>query len=173
VAAAALALAVLSSGRVASADSGLAAALDVDLAFPVENEFFDSGRGAALRVGYQIGLVVLDVTPEIGGSFHSFGGAANPSLYRAFAGARISVGEIIQPGVFAHTGWARLTVEGDQVALQSDRNATSYDFGGFVDFTLIPDIDLGVHGAYAYMEGTEAGPRLNYLIFGLHAAYVF
>jgi hypothetical protein len=79
-------------------------ALDLDFAQPVAEEGADSGGGGALRLGQQLDLIAITLTGEAGGSHHTFGGAADPSLYALFAGGRISVGKIIEPGMLIHVG---------------------------------------------------------------------
>lgn len=105
-------------------------ALDADIGGNIENG--DIAAGMAIRVGYKLQAVIVQFTPEIGARYLM---NEDADLITGFAGARLSVGKIINPGVFGHVGLAK---------------AGGYvDAGGFLDFTPVPVFKFGVHGGYA------------------------
>jgi len=52
------------------------------------------------------------------------------------------------------------------------RTAPMLDGGLAVDFTLLPLIDLGVHGGYNMMFPRDDGSALEFVTLGAHAALV-
>lgn len=123
------------------------------------------GGGGALRIGQKFNLLLISLTPEVGGSYHAFGGNDETRLYRGFLGGRLGFGKIVEPSVFAHWGLAHL--EGLQT-----RTGTVLDAGLALDITLLPLVDFGVHGAYNVMTPNADGAALKYLTFGAQAALV-
>lgn len=142
-------------------------ALDLDFAHPVKEPSVDAGGGGALRLGQQLDLVALSLTGEFGVGYHSFGGAADPRDYAAFAGGRIAIGKFLEPGAFIHVGASRL--ESDT----SGSWAPAMDFGLSLDLTLFPLVDLGVHGSYVHRFATSDASTFRYVILGPHVALMF
>jgi hypothetical protein len=141
-------------------------ALDFDFTTAVNDDSTNSGGGGALRLGRKLDLLVVSLTPEIGGGYHGFGGSSDAKLYSGFLGGRLGFGKIIEPSVFGHVGIGRL----DGVA---PRTAPVLDAGVALDLTILPLIDLGVHGAYNVMMPKDDGTALKFVILGAHAALVF
>lgn len=141
-------------------------AVDFDFGTAIDSELTKTGGGGALRLGREFDLLLVSFTPEIGGGFHGFGGDGNSKLYRGFVGGRFAVGKIIEPSVFGHVGIGRL-------GGAEPRTAPILDAGLALDFTLLPLIDLGVHGAYNVMMPKDDGSALKFVTLGIHAALVF
>jgi hypothetical protein len=141
-------------------------ALDLDYATAIDEHSIDSGTDKALRLGQELDLVVVSLTPEIGGSYHTFAGALDASHYSGFIGGRLGFGKILEPGVFAHVGIGRLSndVAGD--------TGPAFDMGVYLDFTLLPILDLGVHGAYDLLV-LDDGESFDWARFGAHASIGF
>jgi hypothetical protein len=59
----------------------------------------------------------------------------------------------------------------DVPAPDPSRTGLTYDFGLFLDFTLLPLLNLGVHAAYDRMVG-GADPAFHWLTFGAHAELI-
>src|SRR6187551_2453834 len=113
------------------------------------NSAFDAlgtkvGGGGALRLGQKFNLLLISLTPEVGGSYHAFGGNDETRLYSGFLGGRLGVGKIVEPSIFAHWGLAHM--EG-----LDTRTGTVLDAGLAIDVTLLPLVDFGVHGGYNVM----------------------
>ncbi len=146
-------------------DSKTHIALDFDFGSALDTPETSSGGGGALRLGQELDLFLVSLTPEMGGSYHAFGGDGETKIYAGFLGGRLSVGKIIEPSIFAHLGVGRVT--GFET-----RTAPVMDAGLALDFTLLPLIDLGVHGAYNMMFPRNDGSSLEFLTLGAHAALV-
>ncbi len=157
----------LASAAPAAAGNGPKLALDGEAAIALEPDRVGSGAGGALRFGYELDAAILSITPEIGGSFHALGGDLAPSLYRGFGGARLALGAIVRPGLYGHIGYAHVSY-GD-----FSRDAATYDGGLFLDFTVLPVIDIGVHGGYAMIASSDEGAAIRWLSAGAHLAVVF
>jgi hypothetical protein len=126
----------------------------------------DAGAGGALRLGQELDLILLSLTPEVGASYHTFGGAFEPTHTSGFVGARLSFGKVLEPGVFAHVGVGHLSVEG------GSETAPALDAGVSLDLTLLPVIDLGAHAAYDALLVSDAD-AFDWYRFGVHAALSF
>ena len=101
-----------------------------------------SGMGGAVRFGREYDLLILSLTPEFMGSLAKFGEPGNELTYAGLAGGRATIGKVIEPGVFAHVGAGHADMPGDGLT------GLAFDLGLTLDITLIPAVDLGVHGAY-------------------------
>jgi hypothetical protein len=140
-------------------------AVDFDFGSALDAPNTKAGGGGALRLGQEFDLFLASLTPEFGGSYHAFGGDDETRLYSGFLGGRLAIGKIVEPSIFAHLGVAH-------VAGLETRTAPIMDGGLAVDFTLLPLIDLGVHGAYNAMFPRDDGSALKFLTLGAHAALV-
>jgi hypothetical protein len=152
----------------AAADSTVTA--DVDRTYPGDKQGVDPGWGGALRVGKRWDLWVLNLTPELGASYHDFGGSANAHAVRALAGLRLALGLILQPSVFARAGLARFRSPDDGGTVS--RTGLGYDAGLGLDFTLIPKIDFGAHVSWSAARGRDDAPDLTWLSVGGHVTLV-
>jgi hypothetical protein len=142
-------------------------ALDLDWARSLDDEA--NGAGGAIRLGYELDLIVLTLIPELGGSYHSFSDA-DTKLYRGFVGGRLRFAKVLEPGVYAHLGIGRADVDrpGDP-----SWTAGTTDFGVLLDFTLLPIVEFGAHAGYAVQFGTDEADSFDWWTAGLHAAVVF
>jgi hypothetical protein len=120
---------------------GTRLAFDLDYANGLEPNV-DGGLGGALRFGHEYDLVLLSLTPEFMANLDDLSGAESPLVYGGLAGGRLTIGKIIEPGVFAHVGAGNVNLPGD------DLTGLALDLGVSVDLTLVPAVDLGVHAAY-------------------------
>lgn len=140
-------------------------AFDLDYNTAVDEPRADPGAGGALRLGKELDLFLISFTPELGGSYHGFGGDERTRIYSGFLGGRLAVGKILEPSIFGHVGVGHVS------GIES-RTAPSLDAGLALDFTLLPLIDLGVHGAYNVLLPSKDDPALKYLTLGAQAAIV-
>jgi hypothetical protein len=155
-------------------------AVDVEGAVPLNvAQFTDrnglyGGGGFKFRAGEQIRLRSwLRITPEIGyGYEHLFatnavyvdGTSNREDLDRVFAGARLSFGQLVQPGVYAHVGYGWKITDG---GTQKAGSGFAYDAGAALDFHFVPRLDIGAHFEYARI----AQPYwIQWLALGVHAA---
>lgn len=143
--------------------------LDLQYGWPINEAGVDHGPGGALRLGKQLDLVALQLTGEIGGGYQTFAGPARLKLYSGFIGGRISVGKILEPGIYGHVGVGHLTAS----AGDASRTAPDFDAGLFLDLTLLPLVNVGVHGGYDYLAGSNGAGGFDYAVAGVHAALVF
>lgn len=143
-------------------------ALDLEYAGPIDEDPVTGGSGGAVRLGRQADLVLVTLTGEIGGSYHGFGGSPDVTVYRGFIGGRLQVGKILEPGIYGHLGVGKLNVDpGDA------RTAPTFDAGLFLDLTVLPLVDVGVHVGYDTVLGGEDSNAFDYYVAGAHAALVF
>jgi hypothetical protein len=140
-------------------------AVDFDFGGAIDEPGAESGGGGAIRLGQELDLFLVSLTPELGGSYHAFNGYADNKLYAGFLGGRLGFGKIIEPSIFAHVGVGHLS--GEQA-----RTAPIMDGGLALDLTILPLIDLGVHGAYNVLFPRGDGSTLDFYTLGAHAALV-
>jgi hypothetical protein len=148
-----------------------AIAVDLDAIVPVDPDEIDSGPGFAIRLGQQIHLPMVALTPELGFNWGTFGDG--PSVYRGIAGLRLGVGELFRLGVFAHIGFGHMSYDGPGPFDYSHTGLT-FDGGAFLDLTLLPLLDIGVHLAYNRLNGDEEelAPDVGWMTFGAHVALI-
>jgi hypothetical protein len=162
---AAAASAWLAPGRASAAE--LAADLEYDL--PTTNGDLDSALGFAVRLGWQLHLPALVLTPEVGYHHAAFGD--DVTLNRGFVGARVAIGEIFRVGAYGHVGVgnAAYHIPGPDEEVTD----ATYDIGGFLDFTLLPLLNIGVHAGYGHLKGSDGIDALGWVPIGVHAELVF
>ncbi|MGC4069031.1 MAG: hypothetical protein QM784_31185 [Polyangiaceae bacterium] len=110
--------------------------------------------------------MLISLTPEIGGSYHWFGGDRSPRLYRGFIGGRLGVGKVIEPSLFAHFGVGKIDGASDYVS-------PTVDVGAALDFTLLPIVNLGAHVSYDSLLARSEHSAFDWYTLGLHAALEF
>ena len=161
---------IASTAAPSTALADTAVAADLDYAAPVKVDGVSSGWGFGFRLGSQMRAPLVSVTPELGFTYHTFGGDASTKVYRGIGGLRLGVGEVIRPGVFAHAGYGWRKVD---FAAQSDTASSfTYDLGAFLDFTLLPLLNIGVHAAYNQWTGGSQ-PSFQFATAGVHGALIF
>ena len=143
-------------------------ALDLEHAWPHNQAGVSGGNGGAVRLGRKANLAVVSLTGEIGGSYHSFSGSPDVSATRGFVGGRLALGQGLEPGVYGHLGIGRLNVDPGE-----SRTEPTFDAGLFLDLTILPLVDLGVHAGYDTILGKNDTPAFDYYVAGAHAALVF
>lgn len=145
---------------------GVHFASDFDFGEVIDDPLTD-GIGGALRYGRQFEFDWLSLRSEGGGSYRLFTDANDDKLriYSGFFGGRVAVGKIVEPSIFSHVGVAWLRgVE--------RRTAPVIDAGAALDFTLIPMVELGIHGTYNMIPAIDEHPSMTWLLLGAHAALV-
>jgi hypothetical protein len=155
--------------QAANADFLLGADLDIAPAL-TGGDAANVGGGFAGRLGAQFGVPMLTLTPELVGSYHSFGGDAHARVYRGQAGLRLGVGEVVRPGIYSHIGVGRLNADAPYEGLE--RTAFGFDAGGLLDITPLPIIDIGIHGGYNHLFGDD-NPAFKWVTLGVHVDLVF
>jgi len=140
-------------------------ALDFDFDAALDAPQTKAGGGGALRLGQKFDLLLVSFTPELGGALHSFGGSDQTKLYEGFVGGRFGVGKILEPSIFGHVGIGH--VHGFET-----RTAPMLDAGLALDFTLLPLVDLGLHGGYNVMLPRNDDSALKFFTLGAQAALV-
>jgi hypothetical protein len=151
--------------RPASAKTAIGA--DLDLGFPLHSRG-DSGGGFGIRLGQELHIPLATFTPEIGFTYHNFSGDDGPKIYRGIAGARLGIGEVFRIGPMAHLGFGHFVP-----AYGDNRNAFTFDAGGFLDLTIIPFLNFGVHAAYNHVAADYTSGSYAFATVGLDAALVF
>lgn len=166
LASAAVVVAALAASRTAHATGKLA--LDLEAAFPSDVPDTDRGFGGGLRLGNEWNLVLLKLTPEFQGNYHAFGGASDAKQFSAMAGGRVGVGLVIQPSVFAHAGVGHFSYRAHSEDIA--QTSLAYDVGAALDLTLLPLVDLGVHGSVNGIAGDKDADPFTWYALGAHVA---
>lgn len=163
-----LALVALGSPRTARASSGTAIGVDLNYTNGINEPSVGSGTGFNVRLGYKVDLLLVKLTPEIGGGYHTFSGDDSPKFSQGIVGGRLQFGKILEPGLYAHLGYGHLS---------SDRfdgySGATADAGVTLDLTLLPLLDLGVHAGYNGMLKSGDREAFDTYVLGVHAALVF
>jgi hypothetical protein len=152
----------------ARADTAIAG--DLESVVPLAFDDVEFGPAFAIRLGWQLHLPLITLTPEAGFHYASFD--EGPNLYRGIIGGRVGVGELLRFGVFAHLGIARQTWT--LATKDVSHTGLTIDAGLFLDLTIIPLIDIGVHMGYGRVGANEDEnlDPMQWLAFGLHAALI-
>jgi hypothetical protein len=152
----------------------LSVAGDLDFVSPVSSNIDKSGWGFGIRLGSELHLPLLALTPEIGFTYASF--STQATAYRGIVGANLGIGEVLRFGVMAHLGIGHVSVDNTPAlaaAGESSRTAFTLDGGIFLELTVIPLLNVGVHGAYNHLAGENGRDGLQWITAGAHATLVF
>lgn len=169
----AFALAFLVCGaHTAHASSGTAIGVDLDYTNGISEHRVDSGTGFNVRLGYKLDLLVLQVTPEIGGAYHTFSGDASAKLSQGIVGGRLQFGKILEPGLYAHLGYGHLSFK-DALLQDAGHSGATADVGVTLDLTLLPIVDLGIHAGYNGMLKSGDYDAFNTYVLGVHGSIIF
>lgn len=165
-AAAAMLAMPLSVCYAASAKAEPKLGVDVNLNYPHDRDDTDSGGGVGVRIGNEWDLLLLRLTPEASATYAGFRGPSDAAAYQLMGGARLGVGFIIEPSIYAHAGGGYLDWGNYDSGV-----GVAYDAGAALDLTVLPLIDLGLHAALAGISSPASdSPALNWTVLGAHFA---
>lgn len=160
--------------------SGFNLGFDLEGAAPVATPRFDSGNnlsgggGFKVRLGDQIRLPRLRITPEGGYAFDhlfatdDFGNGYAWDMHRLFGGVRLAFGRVVTPGFYGHLGYGWRDTGDPTVAAAG---GLAFDAGFFLDIHVIPGFGFGGHAEYVTIDAEPYTPQ--WIAFGLHADFVF
>lgn len=154
--------------RGAHAKSGTAIGADIDYTNGIDEPNVSSGTGFNVRLGYKLDLKILQLTPEIGGAYHTFSGDAHVKFAQGIVGGRVSFLKVLEPGVYAHLGYGHLSG-----SFGEGHSGATADAGVTLDLTLLPLVDIGVHGGYNGMLKKGDYPAFDSYVVGVHGALIF
>jgi hypothetical protein len=172
---------VFASAREAHASSGTAIGVDLDYAHGINENGVNGGTGFNVRLGYKLDLLLAQITPEIGGGYHTFAGDANAKFSQGFVGGRLAFGKILEPGLYAHLGYGHVSEDVPAVSFGGQtigggsvgHSGATADAGIFLDLTILPLIDLGVHAGYDGMLKSGDYEAFDTFVAGVHGSLVF
>jgi hypothetical protein len=145
---------------------------DLDMHVPLSINNVTTGAGFGIRLGTELHLPLIAVNPEFGFTYAEFSKDTPPTVYRAIAGGRIGIGELVRFGVLAHVGFGY--VNWKPAPDNYSHSGLTYDAGIFLEFTALPLLNIGVHATYNRMASADDQPQtLHWLSIGLHATIVF
>lgn len=145
---------------------------DIDAGVPLEvGKAVDPGVGVAGRLGAHFHVPLLALAPELVGSYQDFGGTAGPRVYRGMAGLRLGIGEIVRPGVYSHIGVGRLNASGPD-RNKYEQTSFALDAGAMLELTLIPVVNIGIHGAYNRLFAKDVAD-FDWVTLGAHVNVIF
>lgn len=150
------------------------AILGVDLNYvdALDQPATDNGIGVDVRVGPRFEAVPLTASVEVSAGYHNFSGTLEPSVYRGLVGGQLGLGGAVRPGVFSHLGIGWLRYDELVGGERETRTDLAGDLGLALDFTVAPELDLGIHGAYNYVAGAnvfewwQTGARATFVLGG-------
>jgi hypothetical protein len=156
----------------AAADTRTVVGVDLNFNDSVMGD--DAGNGAGLDIyfGPRLDLAILTLTTEIKAGFHDFGGPLDPTIYRGMVGGSVGIGALLRPSLFAHIGAGHLRTD-DRFGVDRDgRTNLTTDFGAALDVTILPLVDLGIHGSYNVLAGDDENEPFEWLQAGAHVTFV-
>jgi hypothetical protein len=162
---------VFGFAREADASSGTAIGVDLDYAHGINETGVDSGTGFNVRLGYKLDLLLAQITPEVGGGYHTFAGDANAKFSQGFVGGRLAFGKILEPGLYAHLGYGHVSADSGGGSI--GHSGATADAGVFLDLTILPVIDLGVHAGYDGMLKSGGYGAFDTFVAGVHGSVIF
>jgi hypothetical protein len=170
---------VFGVAREAHASSGTAIGLDLDYTNGINEAGVSSGTGFNVRLGYKLDLLLVQLTPEVGGGYHTFSGDLSPKFSQGFVGGRLQFGKILEPGIYTHLGYGHLSgsetlcLDVGCTSIDASHSGATFDAGVTLDLTLLPLLDLGVHAGYNGMLKSGNFDAFDTYVLGVHGALVF
>lgn len=160
--------ALLAGAHDAHAKSGTSIGVDIDYTNGINEPAVSGGTGFNGRLGYKLDLAVVQLTPEIGGGYHTFAGDAGAKLSQGIVGGRLQFLKVLEPGIYAHLGYGHLAISGTE-----GYSGATADAGVTLDLTLLPLVDIGVHAGYNGLLKSGDRPAFDTYVLGLHGALIF
>lgn len=152
-----------------TAQAAVALGADLEADIPLDLDDVSTAPAFALRLGWQLHLPLIVLVPEVGYHHASFGN--DVTLNRGFAGVRIGIGEVFRVGAFGHVGVGHATFH--YTTVDATVTDATYDVGGYLDFTLLPLLDVGVHAGYGRVKAGDDVDALEWVPLGAHATLIF
>lgn len=169
---AAIAAGVLLLSGSAAADTRTVVGIDLNFNDSVVGDEASNGAGVDVFFGPRLDLAILTLTTELTGGFHDFGGALDPTVYRIMGGGSIGIGAILRPSVFAHIGAGHLRFDDPFGEGREGRTNLTADLGAALDVTILPLVDVGIHGSYNVLAGNDDYEPFEWLQAGAHITFV-
>jgi hypothetical protein len=111
------------------------------------------GFGFAGRLGYDLDLSIIHLIPEIKVAYDRMPLEGQTNVLRGMGGLRATIGIAFLALVgYAHVGYGAPV--GDH-AEQLDYSGLIYEFGGGIDFTTIPIIDIGIWAGWSQVRSSD------------------
>jgi hypothetical protein len=144
-----------------------ALALDFDYGTDFSSDLIEDGGGGTLRLGFERDMVLITLIPELTLGYHAFSGVGryDAQIYDGMLGGRIRFLKVVEPGVYMHAGIGHI----DGFA---SHTGFAMDIGATLDFTLLPIIEFGIHGAWNRVFAGSDEDGLSYGTAGVHVALV-
>jgi len=76
--------------------------------------------------------------------------------------------KVLEPGLYAHLGYGHLAG-----SLGDGRSGATADAGVTLDLTILPLIDLGLHGGYNGLLKSGDSQAFDSYVVGVHGALIF
>lgn len=177
----------MSSLSAQQAHAGALIGLDLNGGFNIGELSADGlGLGANLRAGYELGIPLIRLAPEVQLNYMGFAvesvdqsdavGTASSAKLRAFsgrAGLRAGYsGLLAGAALYTHVGYG-IAMTAAQGLDTTRQKGVSADVGLAVDFTLLPFINLGLHGGLNILKDPNLDDPLRWIETGVHAEVVF
>ena len=110
------------------------------------------GFGFAGRLGYDLDLEILHIIPEIKVAYDRMPLEGQTNVLRGMGGVRLTIGIAFLALVgYAHAGYGAPV--GDHAQL--DYSGIIYEFGGGIDITSLPVVDIGIFGGWAQVRSSD------------------
>ncbi len=119
------------------------------------------GFGFAGRLGYDLELTILHLIPEVKVSYERLPLETQTNILRPAIGLRAVI-DIAVIGIvgFAHVGYTAPLGDHGQI----DASGFMYEFGGGIDFTGLPVVDIGIWGSW---NQVRSGDLFDWVGFGV------
>lgn len=172
---AALALGLVLAAPAAASDFQVA--IDLDYTVPTNDGLDSAGHGPhfGARVGYALGLPVVDLVLEARGTTLNFPSNLEEEKdgwagWGVQGGARVGVGlGVFRPALFAHVGYGETEVSGSDYV--SHHGGYLIDGGLAATFTLLPVVGFGAQVAYNTLLDMEKDSTAEWVSFGAHVEF--
>jgi hypothetical protein len=158
--------AAAAASAASTAYAGISLAADANVGVGLSPLSF--GTGYAGRLGYDLKLGPLGITPEIGAS--CFRLSEEERAARVFGGGRLRIRGLIEPSAYWHYGYGWVVGQG--------RGGPGVDMGGALDLSLAL-FRVGAHAGIVSVQSSARAGRyevvkpLEWIEAGLHAGLDF
>jgi hypothetical protein len=154
-------------------------ALEFNVGVPrLPREEVSTGVGFDARIGDEVFLDPVYLTPEVAGGYMALGVA----VARFGAGLRFGVRSTVAPALFIHAGYGVISysIPDEPVAASGAVEGVAFDTGFALDFRPEKSFSAGIHVAYNGILGITDSPaergafgQVHWLSLGAHAAAYF
>jgi len=139
---------------------------------PVLTDNAKNGIGGTARLGFELPLPLVFISPHVGAGYYRFSGKLQPDLaiVPVYVGARAGLGSFVRPYVEAHIGGASRSFD---LGVPPSSWSSYFDVGAGLGVRPVRTFEVGAHANLAFVGSNAPASSMNWLGLGVDLSVYF